>query len=46
MAERTRRHPKRPVVFWAVFALAAALGLAATVELGLKAEGRPAIVGG
>jgi hypothetical protein len=44
MAERTRRYPKRPAVFWAVFALVAALGVGATAELGLKAGERPAIL--
>jgi hypothetical protein len=45
MPERTRRYPKRPIVFWAVFALVAALGVAATAELALKGSDRPAMLG-
>lgn len=35
MAERSPRTPKHPVAFWVVFALVAALGLAATAGLAL-----------
>ncbi len=28
MTEPTRRHPKRPTVFWAIFALSTALAVA------------------
>jgi hypothetical protein len=36
MAERTRRYPRRPAVFWSVFALSAVLGLGAAISLLVK----------
>ncbi len=44
MPQRNRRYPKRPAVFCAVFALAAVLGIGTSVELGLRAGERPAML--
>ena len=36
MAERTRRHPQKPLAFWGMVALATVVGLAAAGLLWLK----------
>lgn len=38
MTERTRRYPKRPAVFWAVFGAVGLLSLGAAGGLWLKAS--------
>lgn len=40
MAERTRRYPKRPAVFWAVFGAVALLSLGAAGGLWFKSGER------
>jgi hypothetical protein len=37
MTERTRRYPQRPLAFWAVFAVVAAVGFCAASGVGLMA---------
>ena len=36
MSERNRRYPKRPVAFWGVFVVVAAVSLGAVADLALQ----------
>lgn len=46
MAERSRRYPQRPVAFWTVLGLVAALGVAAVAGLALSPPPAPLLVAG
>ncbi len=47
MTERSPRTPKRPLAFWTVVALVAALGVGVVVELAVSGSpARPIVVAG